>query len=210
MAHIAGTTTATKFEVTLADLRRAGACFDGYNMLVRSLQGREFSASDSIRETYIHFRHDAPIPLKHILESNGVGDAVWALQCVPGADRDERMFSVWCVHRVKHLMTDQRSQDALKVAERFANGRATEEERAVAHDAAQSVAWAAAGAAAKAVAWAAAYAASWDTSRAAAWAASAAGGGGGAWTPVMAAARAAQAQMFIRMCEGTAPWQEAA
>ncbi len=70
-------------------------------------------------------------------------------------------------------MEDQRSKDALNVAERFANGEATEEER----DAAR----AAAGAAAGAAAWAAAWDSAWD----------------------------AQAEMFTRMCLGTAPWQQA-
>ena len=168
------TATTTKFEVTLADLRRAGACFDGYNKLVRSIQGREFSEADSERESYIRFRHDAPIGLTDILESNGLNDALWALRCVPGVDRDARLFAVWCAREVEHLMTDRRSKDALDVAERFANGDATKEEMVAAWDAAGAAARAAAGAA--------------------------------AW----AAARAAQSQMFIRMCEGTAPWQQPA
>lgn len=41
-----------KFEVTLADLRRDGACFEGYNKVVRAVQGREFSGDDSERESY--------------------------------------------------------------------------------------------------------------------------------------------------------------
>ncbi|CFN82219.1 phage-related hypothetical protein [Bordetella pertussis] len=74
-----------------------------------------------------------------ILASNGLDDALWALRCVPGVDRDARLFAVWCARQVEHLMTDQRSKDALDVAERFANGEATEEERA----AARAAAWAA-------------------------------------------------------------------
>ena len=185
------TTTAPKFEVTLADLRRAGACFEGYNKLVRSIQGREFSKEDKARESYIRFRHDAPIPLTAILESNGLDDALWSLRCVPGAERDTRLFAVWCARQVEHLMTDQRSKDALNVAERFANGEATEEELAAARDAARV--------AAAAATWAAAAAAALSAEAAAALSAEAAG----------AATRAAQSQMFIRMCEGTAPWQTA-
>ena len=38
-------------------------------------------------------------------------------------------------------MTDQRSLDALDVAERYANGQATDEELAAARDAAWAAAW---------------------------------------------------------------------
>ena len=65
-------------------------------------------------------------------------------------DRELRLFAVWCARQVQHLMTDQRSLDALDVAERHANGQATDEELSAARDAA----WAA---------WAA-----WDSARAAA------------------------------------------
>ncbi|MDN7965587.1 hypothetical protein QZM92_26765 [Burkholderia multivorans] len=197
-------TTAPRFTVTLAALRKAGACYDGYNKLVRSLQGRPFTDEDEGRGSYIRFRHDAEIPLLDILKSNGLADALWSLRCVSGADRDIRLFAVWCARQVEHLMQDQRSKDALDVAERFANGEATEEERAAAWDAA----WDAAGAAA----WDAARAAAWDAARAAAWAASWAAAGAASWAAAgdaaWAAARAAQTEMFKRMCLGTAPWQQ--
>lgn len=169
-----------RFTVTLDALRKASACYEGYNKLVRSLQGQPFTEEDEDRNSYIHFKHDAEIPLVDVLNSNGLDDAIWALRCVSGADRDIRLFAVWCARQVEHLMQDQRSKDALDVAERFANGEATEEERAAAR--------AAAGDAARSAAWAAARAAEW----AAAW----------------DAARDAQAEMFKRMCLGTAPWQQ--
>jgi hypothetical protein len=72
-------------------------------------------------------------------------------------DRELRLFAVSSARRVQHLMTDPRSVAALDVAERHANGLATDAELAAARDAA----WAAAGAAAGAAAWAAARDAAW-------------------------------------------------
>ncbi|MCA8260842.1 hypothetical protein LGM79_09970 [Burkholderia multivorans] len=69
-------TTAPRFTVTLAALRKARACYDGYNKLVRSLQGQPFTDEDEGRESYIRFRHDAEIPLLDILKSNGFDDAM--------------------------------------------------------------------------------------------------------------------------------------
>ena len=51
------------------------------------------------------------------------------------SDKDLRLFAVWSARQVQHLMKDQRSIDALDVAERFAHGNATREELAAAWDA---------------------------------------------------------------------------
>ena len=66
-----------------------------------------------------------------------------------------RLFAVWCVRQVEHLMTDDRSKQALDVAERFAYGKATKYELAAAADAADAAAAAAAAYAARAAAAAA-------------------------------------------------------
>jgi hypothetical protein len=84
--------------------------------------------------------------------------------------RTLRLFAVWCARQVEHLLTDDRSRNAINVAERFANGEATDEEMAAAGaaawdaagDAAGDAAWAAARAAARDAAWAAARAAAVD------------------------------------------------
>jgi len=77
-------------------------------------------------------------------------------------DRTLRLFGVFCARSVEHLMTDQRSRDAIDVAERFAKGEATAEELSAAWSAARAAAWSAASDAAWAAAWAAASDAAWD------------------------------------------------
>ena len=111
---------------------------------------------------------DEPLAIATILDSNGLDDALWCLQAVKGRDREIRLFGVWCARQVQHLMTDPRSIAALDVAERFANGEATQYELNAASAAASDAASAAASAA-----MAAASAAAWAASDAA-WAASAA------------------------------------
>jgi len=114
-----------------------------------------------------------PVTLLTILESNGLDDALWCLRAVKGRDREIRLYAVWCARQVQHMMTDPRSVAALDVAERYANGEATEEELVAAEVAARAAtdaAWAA-----RSAAWAAARAAT-DAAWAAAWTAGAAAG----------------------------------
>ena len=122
---------------------------------------------------------DEPLTFATILDSNGVDNALWALRCVTGHDRAIRHYAVWCARQVQHLMMDPRSVEALDVADRYADGLATDEELsaaeaaalAAAEAAAKAAAWAAAKAAAEDAAWAAAQAAAWAAAQAAAWAA---------------------------------------
>jgi len=118
------------FTVTLAELRKAGACTDGYNKLVHGLQGKEFTNKDGERETHIRFAHKEPISIEFIENNNGLNDALWSLKCIKNEDRSLRLYAVWCARQVEHLMTDQRSKDCLDVAEAFANGDASQEQLA--------------------------------------------------------------------------------
>lgn len=157
---------------------------------------------------------DEPLPLVTILDSNGMGDALWSLRVVKGEDARIRRFAVWCARQVQHLMTDSRSVDALDVAERYADGLATDDELQAAGLAAWKVpdaaAWTAAGAAAWAavwvavpsVAWAAAGTASWESAVAAR--RDARSGGDAAEEAAWDAARAAQAREFRRAFGGDA------
>ena len=153
---------------------------------------------------------DEPLEITTILDSNGLDDALWCLRAVEGHDREIRLYAVWCARQVQHLMTDKRSLDALDVAERFANGNATQAELATA--------WAATGEAARATAWAAAGAAAGNAAGNAAENAAGAAAGNAAWAAAraagsaraaaanasMAAADAAQEIELRRVCEGVA------
>ena len=80
-------------------------------------------------------------------------------------DKTLRLFAVACARRVQHLMTDKRSLDAIDVAERYANGNATENMSAAAWDAAGYAVRVAASNAAVYVAWGAASDAARETER---------------------------------------------
>ena len=121
------------------------------------------------------------------------------------AERELRLFACWSIRNtpladgrmVWDLLTDKRSQTAVEVAERYADGLATDDELAAAGDAAWAAAWAA-GDAAWAAAWAAGDAAgdAAGAAGAAAWAAGDAAGAAArdaAWDAVEAVAWAARA-----------------
>jgi len=161
------------YTTTLNKIRLHNPCTEGWTKLLKAL--------DKTRAD------DEPISLAFILQSNGLDDALWALRCLEGADREIRLFAVECTRQVQHLLTDPRSLAVLEVAERFANGQATSRELGEALAAARAAAWAAADAAG-AAAWAAAWAATWAAADAARAAVDAA----------RDAARVKQAEIFLR------------
>ncbi len=171
-------------KTTLNAIRSHSPCSDGWSKLIANL-GKTVSDDD-------------PLPILTVLKSNGLDDALWALRAVEGCDREIRLLAVWCARQVQHLMTDQRSLEAMDVAERFANGNSDDDELS----AAGTSAWAAeedsdddelsaARAAARAAAWAAEEDSAWAASRAAAEAAAGAAEDAAAWAAARAAAEAA-------------------
>ena len=158
---------------TLNKIREHNPCADGWAKLLRHL-GKTHA-------------DDKPLPLATILASNGLNDALWCLRAVDGHEREIRLYVVWCARRVQHLMTDPRAVSAIDVAERYANGEATDEELRAARDAA----WAAARDAARDAAWTAARDAAEAAARTAAWTAAEAAARTAARTAAREAARTA-------------------
>ena len=114
-------------KTTLNKIREHSPCTDGWEKLLKNLGKTKAD--------------DEPLALTTILESNGLDDALWCLRAVNGHKREMRLFAVECARSVQHMMTDKRSRDALDVAERFANGLATQVELAAARNAARNAAW---------------------------------------------------------------------
>jgi hypothetical protein len=119
---------------TLNRIRAHRPCADGWTKLLTHL-GK--TAAD-----------DEPLSFETILAANGLDDALWCLRAEPQHAREYRLLAVWFARQVQHLMTYLGSLAALDVAERHANGAATDDELAAAWDAARDAAGAAAGAAA--------------------------------------------------------------
>ena len=172
---------------TLRQIRQHNPCRGGWRTLLSALGKTEVD--------------DEPLPLTTILQSNGLDDALWCLRTITGYDKEIIRFALACVQEVRHLMTDQRSLDALDAVERHLESPLSRQEldRVLAEArAAEEAAWAAAlaaeaaGAAAEAAAAEAARAA-WAAARAAAEAAAEAEGA------ARAEARARQAQIFERI-----------
>ena len=168
---------------TLNRIRAHSPCREGWEKLLKGLGKAQAD--------------DEPLPFVRIVEINDLDDALWCCRAEPQHDREWRLFAVWCARQVQHLMKDKRGIAALDVAERHANGQATDEELAAALDAARDATWDAA----RDAAWAAVGAAR-DAARDAAWAAGAAraAAGAAAW----AAARDAQKAEFLRVVGGVA------
>jgi hypothetical protein len=150
---------------TLNQIRKHHPCKEGWDKLLKHLGKTKAD--------------DEPLAFTEILDSNGLSDTCWAMRTRPDLNNLWRHFAVDCAERVIHIMTDERSINALAVARRHALGQATDGELA---EARMAAAWAA-NAEARWVAEAASAAANAEARWAARWAARAA-----------AAARAAELQ----------------
>jgi len=118
-----------------------------------------------------YFKDDEELTVLSILNRKDISfeDRLWCiLRNEFVSEKLMRLFAVWSARQVQHLMSDQRSLNALDISEKFANGSATSDELYAAGAAARDAAWAAAWDAARAAAWDAARAAARDAAGAAA------------------------------------------
>lgn len=143
------------FYTTLNKIREHSPCCEGWRRLLTYLGKTNAD--------------DEPLSFKSILDSNGLDDAIWALRSIDAPE--VRFFAVRCVRQIQHLISDERSLNALDVSEAYAVGEATKDELSAAWDAAEAAAgyaaWYAARAAARDAAWDAARSAARDAARSA-------------------------------------------
>ena len=141
---------------TIDDIRKLGPCYDPAYYLAEDWRG---TVVDVLR-----------------VDACPEADRLWVALRLINDERILRLFAVWCARDALALVDapDPRSVAACDVAERYANGRATDAELAAAwsaagsagarramcwrRSAARSAAWSAAWSAAEAAAWSAAWA----------------------------------------------------
>jgi hypothetical protein len=99
---------------TLNEIRKHHPCTEGWERLLKHLGKTKAD--------------DEPLEFTTILDSNGLNDCCWAMRARPDLNNLWRHFAVDCAERVKGLMTDERSRNALVVARRHATGHATDTE----------------------------------------------------------------------------------
>lgn len=84
----------TILTTTLAQLRKHGACVEGYNRLVRTLRGKPFTYEDEERVTHIRFKHKGNSSRVHTW-LNGLDDALFGRFGPTTALRETLDFSQW-------------------------------------------------------------------------------------------------------------------
>jgi len=143
---------------------------------------------------------DDVLPFATILEINGLDDALWCCRAEPQYAKKWRLLMVAYAQRVEHLITVPEAKNAIDVAERYANGKATDEELYAAWNAA----WDAASAgeyAAEVASWAAER--RWDAGWGAARGTVNVVEGDALWNAAEAAERKWQEQEFLRVVTET-------
>ena len=135
--------------ISLQQIKDKNPCTDGWKTLLKS---KNKTKSDN--ELF---------PLSDVLESNGLEDTLWCLQCVPEYDNLWRKFAWCCAKQVLHNTNDKRVSDCLDVVWEFTEGNATIEELRSAESAARS----AARLAARSAAYSAAESAAWSAAESA-------------------------------------------
>ena len=175
---------------TLKLLRKANACTEGMGTLTASLPSTPSGSKWS---------ENKRIPLSHILESNGLNHAIWAMQATTVNSKQEiaqlaiKFASESLSNFEKQFPKDERPRQAIEAASLFMQGKITVEELSAARSAAWSAAWSAESAAwsAESAARSAARSAAWSARSAARSAESA------AWSAAESAALKRQKDIFL-------------
>ncbi len=90
--------------IKLEDIRSQRPCADGWKMLVQSLDGRT----------------KGDVSLSHILNTNGIDDAIWCLRVLPY--KEQCLFRADVAELVIHLSNDPRPQYAIKTLRKWCAG----------------------------------------------------------------------------------------
>ncbi|MBI0460489.1 hypothetical protein [Dickeya dianthicola] len=138
--------------VSLNEILDAGACKDGF---LRALCARgkitaeqcdelindeDIDGADELPEEILNLADDEQFAAASVVTAEYISDAIWALRIRPEHQNLWRKYAIWCARQVQHLMTDERSRNALDVAWRHADGQATDEELNAARAAADAAA----------------------------------------------------------------------
>lgn len=99
-------------KTTLNKIRKHHPCPYGWKTLLSNLD--KTSADDE------------PLAITTILDSNGLDDALWCLRAVDGHHCEIRLYAVGCARSVQYLMKNPVCENALEVAEGYANGLVSE------------------------------------------------------------------------------------
>jgi len=153
--------------ITLNAIRKHDPCERSWKHLLKSMGKTEAD--------------DTPVSLIYILDLLGLGDALWALRCLPEEfESPVRLLACDFAESALKYTDDPRPAEVIRVARLYAVGQATEKDLAAAREAAL------------AAAWGALWAALWDAAGAAVWAAAReaalAAAGGASWAALWDAA----------------------
>lgn len=92
---------------TLYEIRKNNPCNRGWCQLLRSL--------------YKTKADHEPVSIEYIINSNGVDDAIWALRCIEGYDKEIYTFAITYIKRAQHLVKDQVIIDAINEIQKSPN-----------------------------------------------------------------------------------------
>lgn len=158
--------------ITLNQIRKNKPCKNGWERLFKA-QGK--TSPDNV-----------PFPITDVLDSNGIDDAHWCLDCLKGYDREKYHYLADIAESVLHVFEkaypdDMRPRRSIQDMRDFADGKISKKRMNATRNATETILWAAVmddewDAAIDAV-WATTWDTTWDAATAARRAAE---GGGGA------------------------------